>query len=635
MKTIILSFFILGLALSPVVTAQENGGLKAKRIIDPIDFSKVTITDNFWKPRIEKHATKMLPVVIDQIEVKTGRMRNFERAAQRKGEFEGIFFDDSDVYKAMEGMAYSLVHYRNPLIEKKLDEWIDKIAAAQWEDGYLNTYYTLKGGMENRWTDMDKHEMYCAGHLIEAAVAYYQVTGKRKLLDVAIRFADHIDNTFGPSKRNWVTGHQEIELALVKLYNVTNQTKYLDLAYFLLEQRGHDHGSGALWPKGGGDKLSLGGPSYCQDDVPVAEQTNIRGHAVRAMYLFCGMADVAALTGNQPYMDALDRLWKNVVFKNMYITGGIGSSRQNEGFAGDYNLPNEEAYCETCASAGMILWNARMNQMSGDGKYYDIVERSLYNGLLAGMNLEATRFFYVNPLASKGDHHRKAWYGTACCPSQMARIIPSVGNYIYGKGDESIYVNLYIGSQTTIMFPNRKVSIAQESNYPWDGTIKIKVSPSKTHRFEVNLRIPAWSNNISIGINGKLYKDIEFRNGYAKITRNWKKGDVIELNLDMSVRMTGANMMVVANWGRRAVQRGPLVYCLEEVDNPRFEENYLYPQTMFYTNIMPGLLGGIYTIQANNPDGTQLLYLPYYAWDNRAAGRMEVWTNFDEESDIY
>lgn len=623
------STLLLLLALPLWVVAQTT----AKRVIEPVLFSDVAIADSFWKPRLDKHGWNTLRVCIDQIENQTGRIRNFENAARRSGKHEGIFFDDSDVYKAMEGMAYSLVHYRNPMIERKLDEWIDKIAAAQLEDGYLNTYYTLTG-LDKRWTDMDKHEMYCAGHAIEAAVAYYQATGKRKFLDVCIRFVDHIDQTFGEGKRNWVTGHEEIELALVKLYHITKDERHLRLANRLLEQRGRGYGEGALWPKGGGDKLHLGGPAYCQDDVPVSDQTVIRGHAVRAMYLFCGMADVAALTANQPYMDALERLWKNVVARNMYITGGIGSSKSNEGFAGDYHLPNQEAYCETCASVGMVLWNARMNQMSGEGRFVDILERALYNGTLAGMNLEGDRFFYVNPLASEGGHHRKEWYGCACCPSQIARFLPSVGSYIYGTSDKGVYVNLYISSKTTINHHGNTVDVSQESNYPWDGKIKIAIDPKRKHKFELYVRLPRWSSASAIGVNGKLFRDVVYKNGYAILNRTWKRGDVVELNLDMSVQINSARPQVVANWGRRALQRGPLVYCVEEVDNPNFADNILFPKTTYTNRFDKSLLNGVETIRATNPDGTSLLFVPYYAWDNRLAGKMEVWVSFDEEEVI-
>ena len=354
--------------------------------IEPVSFSEVTITDNFWKPRIEQVATTTLAACIYQTEEKTSRIRNFEIVGgSRQGKFEGIFYDDSDVFKALEAIAYSLKNRPNPSLEKKADEWIDKIAAAQQKDGYINTYYTLNG-LDKRWTDMSMHEDYNGGHLIEAAVAYYQSTGKRKLLDVAIRFAGHFDSLFGPGKKHWVTGHQELELALVKLYKVTQNKHYLDQAKWLLDERGHKYAQGYTWTE-------WKDTAYAQDVKPVKEQTEITGHAVRAMYMYTGAADVASLTGDKEYMNAMKTVWEDVVHRNMYITGGIGSSGNNEGFSIDYDLPNEQAYCETCASVGMVFWNQRMNLLTGESKYFDVLERSLYNGALDGLSLSGDHFF--------------------------------------------------------------------------------------------------------------------------------------------------------------------------------------------------------------------------------------------------
>src|SRR5690554_2197798 len=420
---------------------QSPGDTKSRAEIEPVDFSRVKITDSFWSPRLKSHVTATLPVCIDQIENQTGRMLNFQRAALGTGEHSGIFYDDSDVYKALEGIAYSLINNPDPELEKKADEWIDAFAAAQQADGYINTFYTLTAP-DKRWTNMDKHEMYCIGHMVEAAIAYYRATGKRELLDVSIRAIDHMMDLFGPGKRHWVPGHQEIELALVKLYEVTGEEKYVDFAYWLLEERGHGHGT-----KGGEGEWN---PLYYQDEVPVRDLEEITGHAVRAMYLFCGMADVAVLKNDEGYIDALHRLWDDVVGTKMYITGGIGSSRQNEGFTEPYDLPNYEAYCETCASVGMVFWNTKMHRLTGEAKYIDVMERSMYNGALAGISLDGDRFFYVNPLASRGNHHRREWYGTACCPSQISRFLPSIGNYIYGVSADAIWVNLFIGSKAEI-----------------------------------------------------------------------------------------------------------------------------------------------------------------------------------------
>lgn len=468
-------------------TSKEDIKEQPLKMIEQIDFSHVKINDNFWSPRLSKHVSATLPVCIDQIENQTGRIRNFENAAKGEGEHSGIFFDDSDVYKALEGMAYSLINNPDPELEKKADEWIDKFAAAQQPDGYINTFYTLTG-LDKRWTNMDKHEMYCAGHMIEAGVAYYQATGKRKLLDVCIRMTDHMMSQFGPGKRHWVPGHEEIELALVKLYQTTQEQKYLDFAYWLLEERGHGHGT--MGDEGKWD------PVYYQDIVPVRRLTDISGHAVRCMYLYCGMADVAALKNDTGYIAAIDRLWDDVVHRNMYITGGIGSSRDNEGFTEDYDLPNLDAYCETCASVGMVLWNQRMNQLTGDSKYIDVLERSLYNGALAGISLGGDRFFYVNPLESKGDHHRQEWYGCACCPSQLSRFLPSIGNYIYASSDDALWVNLYIGNTGQIRIGETDILLTQETDYPWDGSVKLTISTSQPLEKEIRLRIPNWCKNL-------------------------------------------------------------------------------------------------------------------------------------------
>jgi uncharacterized protein len=366
-----------------------------------VNFSRVNITDRFWKPKMDLVATTTLKACIYQTETVTPRIRNFQKVARKKGEkHEGIYYDDSDVYKALEAMSYSISTSHDTALERKADEWIKIIAAAQLPDGYLNTYFTLNG-IDRRWTEVEKHEDYNAGHLIEAAVAYYNATGKTSLLDVAIRLANHIDTTFRLANKTWFSGHEEIELALVKLYKVTKNERYLKLADWYLQQRGiHDQ-----W----------GHSEYWQDVLPVKEQTKITGHAVRAMYLYTGAADVGSLTGDAAYMNAMKSVWEDVVEKNMYLTGGIGSSGNNEGFTHDYDLPNESAYCETCASVGMVFWNQRMAQLSGDGKYVDVLEKSLYNAALDGLSLSGDRFFYDNPLSSTGQNTRSAWFGTACC----------------------------------------------------------------------------------------------------------------------------------------------------------------------------------------------------------------------------
>ena len=600
-------------------TSKEDIKEQPLKMIEQIDFSHVKINDNFWSPRLSKHVSATLPVCIDQIENQTGRIRNFENAAKGEGEHSGIFFDDSDVYKALEGMAYSLINNPDPELEKKADEWIDKFAAAQQPDGYINTFYTLTG-LDKRWTNMDKHEMYCAGHMIEAGVAYYQATGKRKLLDVCIRMTDHMMSQFGPGKRHWVPGHEGIELALVKLYQTTQEQKYLDFAYWLLEERGHGHGT--MGDEGKWD------PVYYQDIVPVRRLTDISGHAVRCMYLYCGMADVAALKNDTGYIAAIDRLWDDVVHRNMYITGGIGSSRDNEGFTEDYDLPNLDAYCETCASVGMVLWNQRMNQLTGDSKYIDVLERSLYNGALAGISLGGDRFFYVNPLESKGDHHRQEWYGCACCPSQLSRFLPSIGNYIYASSDDALWVNLYIGNTGQIRIGETDILLTQETDYPWDGSVKLTISTSQPLEKEIRLRIPNWCKTYDLSINGKRI-NVSEEKGYAVI-KDWKSQDVIALDMDMPVEIVAADPHVKENFGKRAIQRGPLVYCMEEIDNPEyFDQIQLSPSTTFQTAFVSDILNGIKTIKTNGR-AQSATFIPYYAWDNRKAGKMRVWIPYNE-----
>ena len=614
----ILFFSLVGLTLVGCVRQQAED--TPFKMIEQVDFSHVKIEDAFWSPRLERHVSTTLPVCIDQIENQTGRMRNFENAAKGEGEHSGIFFDDSDVYKALEGMAYSLMNNPDPALEKKADEWIDKFAAAQQPDGYINTYYTLTG-LDKRWTNMDKHEMYCAGHMIEAGVAYYQATGKRKLLDVCVRMVDHMMSIFGPGKRHWVPGHEEIELALVKLYQVTNEEKYLDFAYWLLEERGHGYGS--MGGEGTWNKF------YYQDDKSVREMTDIAGHAVRCMYLYCGMADVAAIKKDSGYIAALDRLWEDVVLRNMYITGGIGSSKHNEGFTEDYDLPNLEAYCETCASVGMVFWNQRMNQFTGDSKYIDVLERSLYNGALAGISLKGDRFFYVNPLESRSDHHRQEWYGCACCPSQISRFLPSIGNYIYGTSADAIWVNLYIGNEASFKVDGEEIRLRQSTDYPWNGEVELKVSAMRPLKKDFRLRIPGWCKEYSVLVNDEPVEP-KTDKGYVVLNNTWEDGDIIRLDLSMPVEVEAADPRVKEDIGKRAIQRGPLVYCLEEVDNPdNFDNLSISPSTSFLSDFESSLLDGVVVINARNADNT-LSFIPYYAWDNREAGKMKVWIEYKE-----
>ncbi|WP_085537375.1 glycoside hydrolase family 127 protein [Massilibacteroides vaginae] len=590
------------------------------KMIEQIDFSCVKIQDDFWTHRLNNHSTTTLAVCIDQIENQTGRIQNFENAAKKSGKHSGIYFDDSDVYKALEGIAYSLIDNPASDLEAKADEWIDKIASAQEPDGYINTYYTLTD-LNERWTNMHMHEMYCAGHMIEAAVAYYHATGKRKLLDVSIKMTEHMMSVFGPDKRHWVPGHQEIELALVKLYNETKDERYLNFANWLIEERGHGHGVG--WNNEPWES------AYCQDDKPVREMTDIAGHAVRAMYLYCGMADVAALKNDTGYIEALDRLWDDVVLRKMYVTGGIGSSKHNEGFTEPYDLPNYDAYCETCASVGMVYWNSRMNQFTGDSKYIDVLERSMYNGALAGVSLKGDRFFYVNPLASFGEHHRKEWYGCACCPSQISRFLPSVGNYIYGVSNNAVWVNLYIGNEAKFNVDEGEITLKLETKYPWEGNVKLTVkSLSLPLEKEIRLRIPDWCKSYRVIVNGQTKNNLVTEKGYVVLNNKWKEGDKIELEIDMPVQIVSADPQVKENEGKRAVQRGPLVYCAEEIDNAEsFEKMTFSPKTLFAETYVPSILSGIVSVTAKE-SGKNVTLIPYYSWDNRSAGQMKVWIDY-------
>jgi len=618
--------------------------------IEPVNFADVNITDEFWKPKIDKVATKTLSACIYQTEVATPRIRNFEKVARKKGEkHEGIFYDDSDVFKALEAMAYSLKTHPSAEMEKKCDEWIDKIAAAQQPDGYLNTWYTLKG-LQDRYTDMSMHEDYNAGHMIEAGVAYFNATGKRKLLDVCIKWADQFDALFGPGKRDWVTGHQELELALVKLYKVTKNEKYLKLADWLLSERGKKLAKGYTW-------TDWKDTAYAQDVLPVKQQTQITGHAVRAMYMYTGAADVAAQTGDVDYMKAMRNVWEDVVYRNMYITGGIGSAGSNEGFSNDYDLPNEQAYCETCASVGMVFWNQRMNALTGNAEYIDVLERSLYNGALDGLSLSGDRFFYGNPLASRGQHQRREWFGTACCPANIARLVASLGNYIYAKSEDAIYVNLFVGSNTTIPLKSGNVNVKMETNYPWEGKVKLMIDPVKKGKFSILIRVPGWDREQAIP--GDLYRGIYppddrilivklngtripaniNKDGYVSISNEWKKGDILETEFPMEPLRITSKEELKQDKGRIAIQRGPIVYCIEGADNNGKAWNVIIPEnTKFETIDYKVLDENVKALTAEVPvvtvgeDGLSLktekkkiIAIPYYTWANRGKNEMQVW----------
>ncbi len=589
--------------------------------IGRVDFTSVSLTDDFWAPLVRTSARATLPVCLDRCE-ETGRIANFQKAARlRPGAFEGIYYNDSDVYKVIEGAAYNLHHARTPGLEARTDAIIDAIAAAQWPDGYLNSYYTLTDPSK-RWTDMGMHEDYCLGHMMEAGVAYAQATGKRRLLDVAERAAAHLDATFGPGKRAWVPGHQEIELALVRLWRRTGQEAFLRLSQWYLEQRGRGLGRGFLW-----DRADWG-PAYCQDDRPVAEMERIAGHAVRAMYLYSAMADIVAAGGAADYHRALERLWDSTVNRNMYVTGGIGSSEANEGFTQDFDLPNDTAYCETCASVGMVLWNHRMFLLSGDAKYADVVERCMYNGSAAGVSLSGDTFFYANPMESDGGRHRKPWFDCSCCPTQIARFIPAVGSYLYAVSADTLWVNLYAQSDASIAVGGDNVRIAQRTLHPWEARVTLELTPARVTDFTLALRVPSWSRGIQAKVNGETVPAAaDQRQGYLRLFRSWQPGDRVDIDLAMEVTRERADPRVKANVGKVALRRGPLVYCFEECDNPAFGRLFVSGSARFSVKEAKGLPEGTRSIEVENPDGSRFTAVPYFAWDNRTSGRMKVWAD--------
>lgn len=622
-----------------------------------IPFSDVNISDGFWSPRQKTNSDKTVPHELDQCNT-TGRISNFAKAAGLvEGNFEGIFFNDSDVHKLVEAASYTLHTHPNPAWEAELDEVIDKIAKSQQSDGYLNSYFTLVEP-EKKWQNLGMmHELYCAGHLFEAGVAHYQATGKQKLLDVACRLADLIDNTFGEGKRDGLPGHQGIELALVKLARVTGEKRYMSLAEYFVTKRGHrpivfekelenpdlPGGLGAYQHHYTRDGKYEG--TYSQAHLPIQEQTECVGHAVRAMYLYAGAADIASETGDAEITDALDALWQNVE-KRLYITGGVGPSGHNEGFTQDYELPNFSAYAETCASIGLIFWAHRMFLLKGESRFVDVLETALYNGALSGISLEGTDFFYQNPLASRGGRHRNPWFGCACCPPNIARLLGSLGQYIYAQDGNDVWVNLYVGGNaSTTVAGNVPLNISQETDYPWSGDVKITVNPEKSANFSLNLRVPSWCNNFDISINGESYNEKNTDNGYLSIEKLWRSNDTVELKLDMSVDRIYAHPNVRDNLGRSALRRGPLVYCFEDVDNPdgAFETLSLVDNSTVEAVYDSETLGGITLLRGagsvyDNDEWGNNLYLskpsakqmqvtavPYYAWSNRGPGQMAVW----------
>ncbi len=657
---VLFSLLVLTLALTGC-RGQSAAPAALDYPIRPVPFTQVKLTDVFWAPRLETNRTVSVPYALRMNE-ETGRVDNFRKAARlMTGPHKGRRFNDSDVYKSMEAAAYTLRLHPDPALEKTLDDLIAIIAKAQEPDGYLFTARTndpahpAPGSGPERWSNLRvSHELYNVGHMYEAAVAHYQATGKRTFLAIAEKNAGLLLRTFGtgPGQRRGFPGHQEVEIGLAKLYRATGNRAYLDLAKFFLDERGHYFGGEKHAPD---DPFSVyDSDEYLQNHKPVLEQDEAVGHAVRAMYMYSGMADVAALGGHPEYAAAIDRLWQNVAGKKQYLTGGVGARGTSEAFGDAYELPNAEAYTETCAAIGNALWNFRLFLLHGESKYMDVFERVLYNGLLSGVSLSGDRFFYQNPLESAGDYERSPWFEVACCPPNMTRFLPSLPGYVYATKDDTVFVNLFIAGEGKIDLGGRPVTLAQETRYPWEGAVRLTVSPARSGEFELAVRIPGWAVNEAmptdlyrfldantakpgLKVNGEAAA-LDILDGYARIRRNWKNGDTVELSLPMPIRRVAAHEAVAADSGRVALQRGPVVFCAEGVDNGGRVFDYFLPDAaVLASEFRPDLLNGVAVITGNavavskNSAGKTVesskpfAAVPYYAWANRGKTGMLVW----------
>lgn len=644
--------YLNGLALLGLVSCSAPTYQQPDVPIQEVPFTQVHIHDQFWTPRIETNRTVSIPSAFYQCEI-NGRFDNFAIAGGlMKGEHKGDFsFDDTDPYKIIEGASYSLAVQYDEKLDHYLDSVITIIAAAQEPDGYLTTCvtnkcYRLSGWWgRSRWEKMNSHELYNSGHLYEAAVAHYRATGKRSLLDVAIKNADLVCKTFGlgEDQIKYPSGHPIIEMALAKLYKVTGDQKYLDEARYFVEETGRFSN---------GRKPS----EYSQDHMPILQQEEIVGHAVRAGYLYSGVADVAALTNDTAYFEAIQRVWENMSSKKLYITGGIGSRPQGEGFGPNYELSNHTGYCETCASISNVYWNHRMFLATGESKYYDIVERALYNGVMSGVSLSGDRFFYDNPLQSMGEHDRAEWFGCACCPGNVTRFVASVPNYVYATQGSDIYVNLYAQGDAELTTANGKVKMVQTTGYPWDGKVAIEVTPETEGQFAIRLRIPSWVKdapanndlytyinkvkNYTLKVNGSAVQATQ-GDGYATIARTWKAGDVIELDLPMEVRQIKANDQVEVNRGKLAIERGPIMFCLEGQDQAdgKVFNKFIPAGTPMEATYEAGLLNGVMTLTGTakevdlegNVKDVPFKAIPYSTWNNRGRDHMTVWIAASQE----
>lgn len=641
----------IGLFLLLFTTSGYVAGQQKDYPIQPVPFTKVKLTDNFWLPRIETNRTVTIPASFERCE-NTGRVKNFEMAAAKSGKFCTKYpFDDTDIYKTIEGAAYSLALHPDAKLDGYVDSLIAKVKAAQEPDGYLYTARTIDPLHPGAWSGKERwekenemsHELYNSGHLFEAAAAHYQATGKKNLLNIALDNANLLVQTFGPAKRHVAPGHEIVEMGLVRLYRITGKKDYLDLAKFFIDERGkkgYDKTSKDAWKNG----------KYFQDDKPVTSQDEAEGHAVRAMYLYAGMADVAALTGDKGYIDAIDRIWDNMVNKKIYVQGGIGAVGDGERFGENYELPNATAYNETCAAIGNVFWNQRMFLLHGDAKYADLMEKILYNGLISGVGLDGKSFFYTNALQiTNGFTHkdmeagRSGWFECSCCPTNMARFLPSLPGYIYAQRGQDTYVNLYISGNAELQIDGQPVSITQQNNYPWDGLLNFKIAPKSDQQFTLKFRIPGWADNkaipsdlytfatqktgvVKISINGKAVK-YEVKDGYAVLNRTWKTTDQVQIDLPMEVRKIMANQLLKDDIGKVALQRGPLVYCAEWADNKGKVSNLaISPKAGFKPEFRKYLLNGVTVL-----NGGGIIAIPYYSWANRGKGEMAVWLPLKEK----
>ena len=631
--------------------ASQNQDIIEGYPIKPIDIQNVKLEDDFWLPIIKTVQNRTIDYALEKCE-EEGRMDNFLIAGGKmEGETKGYMpFDDTDLYKIIEGASYSLISNPNDQLDAYLDTLITIIKTGQETDGYLTTWRTINGQKPpaswvnpgERWEHLAaSHELYNSGHMFEAAAAHYRATGKRNFLDIALKNADLLVKTFGPGKLELIPGHQIVETGLIKLYLITGNKDYLELARFFLDARG-DSTTHKLYG------------AYNQDHLPVTEQDEVVGHAVRAVYMYAGMTDIAAIQHDTAYLHAVNKLWENMVFKKMYITGGIGASRHGEAFGANYELPNLTAYAETCAAIGSVYWNHRLFLLTGDVKYYDVIERTLYNGLISGLSMDGEKFFYPNALESDGVYTfnqgactRKSWFDCSCCPTNLIRFLPAVPGLIYSIQDDDLYINLFAANHAEMAINDINVSIEQRTNYPWEGNISIKIHPEKSATFTVKLRIPGWErdevlpgnlytyinqydNQSGVTVNGQEVQK-EIKDGYLSITREWNNGDDIDLVLPMSVRIVKANEKVEDDLNKRSLEYGPVVYCVEEIDNPGKIDGLVLTDNLQWNVTKEDRLNGINVITGQSLDNNSYLTaIPYYAWSNRGIGAMKVWIPYEE-----